>query len=347
MSERRARIGSWRAVATVVALLLAAPVAAAERACSSLSVEADARVHSRWPELAARVREAFVGRADIDACARVWLGMRGGSLELVVALPDGRSATRVLERPGEIEPTLAALLLVPEPSAPAIDAEPEPREPEPVLPDVEAEPSPPRAKARRPYAQHATGPQDAPSEVRLDFSLLTAARAGDGMVSAGVGALSTLDLASWLIACELRLDGYSSLEPSEDLGPVLSLAALGGYRIRFGTMALDLSAGPALAMIASETTDRAEAVALPSPNGAPPPVGTAPTLPDDASSSAFVPRLAIAAHYRFAMHSLLRAFVGVDAQLGPSRLGDDSSAGMTRLPEWALGLVLGATLGMR
>src|SRR5262245_30824444 len=107
MGARREHACSWAQLAPMLALLAFAQAAAAQRACPALAVEAEPGVLARWPELAARVGEAFNGRADIDACARVRLGVRRGSLEVAVALPDGRSASRLLERSADVEPTLA------------------------------------------------------------------------------------------------------------------------------------------------------------------------------------------------------------------------------------------------
>ena len=183
---------------------------------------------------------------------------------------------------------------------------------------------PPAAAPASPYE---------PAPVGIEFSLLTGARAGDSMVSGGLGVLSVLDISSFLIGCEGRFDGYSGMIADEGLDGTLSLAVLAGYRVRIGTMALDLVAGPALAMITAQTT---ESIMLDS--------NRAPRM-EVSSSAPLLPRLAVATHYRFAMHSVLRAFVGVDAQVGPARADDAPRS--PRLPEWAAGLVLGATVGTR
>jgi hypothetical protein len=52
-------------------------------------------------------------------------------------------------------------------------------------------------------------------------------------------------------------------------------------------------------------------------------------------------------HLNFGMHSLLRPFLGIDAQFGPARARgvDETSDG--RLPTWAVGLLAGASVGTR
>ena len=187
-------------------------------------------------------------------------------------------------------------------------------------------------------------PLPEPSGVGIEFSLITGARAGDGMVSAGLGALSLLDISSFVIALEGRVEGYSSTGGAAELAPTLAVAVLGGYRLRFGTMALDLAAGPGLTMVTAQVTETASRVELEPASGADSTFRTE----TRSSSVPVVPRLAIAAHYRFAMHSVLRTFVGVDGQVGPTgETGVPPQNGGSRLPMWAVGLVLGATVGTR
>jgi hypothetical protein len=336
----------------LLALFAAAPAAAAEP-CPTLAVQADPVVQTRWPDLAARIRAAFGGREDIDACGQVRLGLRDASIEVTVALPDGRSASRLLERPADVEPTLAALLLLPERHT--ATAEPEPARRETMLPAttpvaaVESN-APPASVAPVPHARTspaadrptADTPQPDPSGVGVELSLITGARAGDGMLSVGLGALSLLDISSLVIALEGRVESYSGVDGAAELAPTLALAALGGYRLRFGSTALDLAAGPGLTMVTAQVTEtiaRMDSASLADPTA---------RMETRTSSVPVVPRLVVAAHYRFAMHSLLRAFAGVDGQVGPALESDaPPQSGAPRLPVWAVGLVLGATVGTR
>jgi hypothetical protein len=55
--------------------------------------------------------------------------------------------------------------------------------------------------------------------------------------------------------------------------------------------------------------------------------------------------LLLGARVNFGALSTLRAFVGVDGELGPSRAEPTDVPGAPRLPVWTLGLALGATVG--
>jgi hypothetical protein len=46
------------------------------------------------------------------------------------------------------------------------------------------------------------------------------------------------------------------------------------------------------------------------------------------------------------MHSVLRTFVGLDGQVGPAH-ETGAPQQSSRLPAWAVGVVLGATVGTR
>src|SRR5262245_2661156 len=92
---------------------------AAERACPGMTIETDASFRSHWPDLLARIESELPARADVDACARVGLRAEGDAvIEVSVALPDGRAASRRLTEGDDVIPTLQALLLVPDPSPP-------------------------------------------------------------------------------------------------------------------------------------------------------------------------------------------------------------------------------------
>jgi hypothetical protein len=179
-----------------------------------------------------------------------------------------------------------------------------------------------------------------PGHLRVELSVVTGARIGDGQTSVGLGAVSFLDFSGWLVGFEGRADRYRSLAPAEPGPPsperpsdggALELAGLGGRRFRFENVALDLTAGLAKAMQGTTTY-----VARPSSTG-----GTI-----TQSSSSTVPRLLLGTRVSFSAQSTLHTFVGIDGELGPSRAGEDVP-GAPRLPLWTLGLALGATVGTR
>jgi hypothetical protein len=65
---------------------------AAERSCPGISIEADAGVRDRWPDLVERIQSELSARANVDACARVGLRLESDAVITVsVTLPDGRA----------------------------------------------------------------------------------------------------------------------------------------------------------------------------------------------------------------------------------------------------------------
>jgi hypothetical protein len=65
-----------------------------------------------------------------------------------------------------------------------------------------------------------------------------------------------------------------------------------------------------------------------------------------ASSTSTVPRFVLGTRLNFGARSTVRAFVGIDGELGPARAGDSvDMPNASRLPIWTLGLALGATVG--
>jgi hypothetical protein len=320
--------------------------------CASMAIEADASVSARWPGLIDRVREAFEARDDIDRCARVSLTMHGATITVAAVLPDGRSAARSVSRQDDIAPTLEALLLVPQPNAPAVPHPSAQAQTAAVEPSVSAPPpasamstassgtSPPATRLVPSGPRLNVGDRDAlsgspgpsPSRLRIELSVITGARIGDGQVGLGVGAFSLLDLSGWLVGFEGRADRYKTLAPGWPEASVLELAALAGRRFRFRTIALDLIAGAALVLQGTTTFT------------------TAITGGNEVtgSSSSSAPRLLLGARVNFGALSTLRTFVGVDGELGPSRLGDGGEVpAVPRLPVWTLGLALGGTVGTR
>jgi hypothetical protein len=273
---------------------------------------------TRWPRLLDDVHEAFDARVDIDRCARVELSSRANSVALEVVLPDGRSATRTASRREDIVPILEALLLVPpridsvQPialerpesksstagpaSAPASEATP---------PVVRLDSAPAGGDARVPSVTHPS------SQLRIEVSALTGARIGNGQGSVGVGALSFLDLSGWLVGFAGRADRYEMITGAPSVA-ALELAALGGRRLPYHAIAVDLFAGAAAAF--------------------------------DAPTGRVSPRLLFGGHVTLGALSTFRTFIGIDGELGPPRAGP-LDADTPQLPIWTLGLALGATVG--
>ena len=310
---------------------------AADRACSAVTIESEAALRERWPDLVPQVRDDLLARDDLDACAHVSLSLRAdAAIGVTVALPDGRSASRTAQRQDDVGPTLQALLLIPEhtraASAPTgtpglAKASRRARTPAQA-------PAPPTAEGREALGSVST---NSGTGFGIELSVITGARIGDGQASFGLGAQSFLDFSGWLLGFGGRADQYRPLSGGPSDG-ALELGVLLGKRMRFPAVTLDVVAGPGVA-INGAMSDR-EVIAVEMPAGQRPP-------PPPESSSGPVPRLLAGARVGFSPRSILRTFVGIEAALGPGRAEDGLSEDSPRLPNWTLGLALGATLGTR
>jgi hypothetical protein len=340
----------------ILAMFCAAPAFAGGPSCVAVVVQAADPVSARWSGLPAEVREAFEARDDIDRCARVQLTLGSGpAVTMEVTLPDGRSAIRTVTRRDDVLPTLEALLLVPQDSEPPQTPALEPPEvaPSPAGPVAGGTSAPPPGTPAAGTPRIPSGstlaapdrdtasPGDPPGHLRIELSLVTGARLGDGQAGVGLGAFSLLDLSGWLLGFEGRADHYTALSGATPSASVLELAVLGGRRFRFRSLALDLVAG--LAGVLQGTTTFSRAVPAPDASGG---AGADPGASSSSSSGA-APRLLLGARVNFSARSTLHTFVGIDGELGAPRAGNDDLPEVPRLPLWTLGLALGATVGTR
>jgi hypothetical protein len=329
--------------------------ARADARCASMVVETDETLDGLKAEVAEWVRRASARGAGIDTCARVKLRRRPSAIRVDVQLEDGRHATRTVPERKDVVPTLEALLFVPEPDSaiPEAEREPDASSGPPATPAVTsvqtASPagSPDRARAApraEPPARQrlaisaataaagSAAPEpsrgDTDDRLGIELTVVTGARFGDGQSSVGLGALTLLDLWGWLAGIEVRADGYAITDRAAHAR--LELAALAGRRLRFEALALDLVAGPALAFASDSVIERTPAGAR---------IETSPIA---------VPRLLARCHLNFAPRSVLRTFIGVDAELGARGPAAPNIPGAApSLPVWMAGLALGATLGTR
>jgi len=222
-------LGSLPVLTGVLALVCARPSSAEASACALLGIEVAPDLSARWPELASQLREAFRARDDIDQCARSKLRSHDASISIEVFLPDGRSATRTVARREDVVPTLESLLLVPQQTErePASSLEPSAAQPSPAL-AAAAPPSPPSGSPTRtrdaPLRRSmAVAERDAAepsamrhaSRLRIELSVVTGGRVGDGQAGVGLGAFSFLELSGWLIGFEGRVDRYRTLADAD------------------------------------------------------------------------------------------------------------------------------------
>jgi hypothetical protein len=170
------------------------------------------------------------------------------------------------------------------------------------------------------------------SGLGFEISVATGARIGDGQLGVGIGASSLFEFANVLLGLAARLDSYAGTSGGP-LTPALEFAAIGGYRFHSGGVAFSVFAGPAWTRLQTSSSSMA-------------PVGTSMPIPDDVSET-FTPRFCAGARVDLGMQSALRTFLGIDGVIGPAgktAFGVPPGA-VQRLPEWMLGVALGATLG--
>ena len=327
-------------LAGVFAVLCGPSAFAGASPCPAVTVEADPSVSARWAGLPEQVRGAFAGRDDIDRCAQVALTAHDATLLVTVVLPDGRSASRPVSRRADVIPTLEALLLVPQgtepPPTPALDPPGStPAAASPIAaPPSPSPPGPPGSPLdrRTPVPDRdvpAPSPRRSPGHLRIELSVVTGARIGDGQTSVGLGALSFLEISGWLVGFEGRADHYRTLSAAPTDGGALELAVLGGRRFRFHDLALDLIGGPAAVMQGTATFETHSSI-----------TGSDVTE----SNSSTVPRLLLGTRLNVGAQSPVHVFAGIDGELGPARAGLEVP-GASRLPLWTFGVALGATVG--
>jgi hypothetical protein len=344
-----------------LAALLVSPQSVAvtvEHACPGPSIEADSAFREHYPELLERLRTDLPARAHVDACAVVELRLEAPVIVVAVSLPDGRATARDVARHEDILPTLQALLLVPEATAAATPGAPAPA-PTPTTAKATPEAAPTRAlvplraaaqkaslRRAQPEAAQSDSPQEeaaGPRPFGFELSLVGGTRAGDGQYGYGFGVLSFMQIKGWLVGFQGRADGYRAMQGS-DPETALALGLLTGRRFDFGSLALDLTAGPAVVMRGASFS-ASESVSVPAGSSA----SSAPMQPPPESDVGPLPRLLLGARLGFTPHSLFRTFVGIDGELGPTH-DSDVEQGMVasgRMPLYTVGLSLGATLGTR
>jgi hypothetical protein len=318
------------------------PAFADGRACGELVVVAEDPVARRWPALPGDVRRAFAERHGVERCATVKLSLGHAGIGVQVLLADGRSAERAVRRSEDVVPVLDAMLVVPdelENPAPAALLPPSTPEealsPKTAATDSRSPAAGTRGPARSAPAAAVAAERDAlakssmpDSGLGIELSVATAVRAGDGQYSIGLAVTTLLDLERWLAGFVGRADSFSVTEGAPHA--TLELGALIGRRFGLDPVTLDLFLGPAVALQGEATVE------------------TGPAGERTETTSGIVPRLHVASHLNFAPRSALRAFLGVEGEFGPA--GDsepESLASLQPLPQWMLGLSLGATVGTR
>jgi len=326
----------------LVGLAVLGPFAArpALAAGCALDVDEDRALVARWPGIGEEVRDALAARSDIETCARVKLRSTPRP-RVEVVLPDGRVASRAVARRDDVVPTVAALLLVPGPAAedavvagdgaPTDAAAPASPMPELSPPLLTASPS----LAERPAGLVRRGASTAaPSRFGFELSALAGARVGDRHRSFGGGLLSFVELSGWLAGFAGRFDQYVRFGGGDRTTTALELGVLGGRRLRWKTFAIDIIAGPAMAMLGSQADYEKTEVG-----------GLGPVYRRESSGA--VPRALAGVRLVFGSRSTFRSFVAVDADVGPTRTAPALTTEDPELPRWTLGLAFGGAVGTR
>jgi hypothetical protein len=303
------------------------PARAAVPACASIVVDADPETLGRWPDVAERVRAAFAERRDIDRCARVRLGFSGGSVDVQVSLPDGRSTSRS-SPPEDVVAALEPLLLLPTEAAPVTVATPT------GSGSTRFESSAVEVRGNGGTAE-TTSAAAAPSRFTAELSLGAGLRRGDGQTSASLGASSFLEAARWLVGFTARLDRYDGAATGEtgDSPMATEVGALVGRRFRFAPFMFDATAGPALALRGSWAVAMANTASS----------GMVTAGRSSSSHNDLVPRFLLAGRLTLGARSVVRTFVGIEGELGET--GPIPPGAARGLPLWSVGATLGVTVG--
>jgi hypothetical protein len=334
---RRHETAAFSLLAGILATLCVRPARADAGECASRAVEADASVMARWPDLSSQIEQAFEARDNVDRCARVKLVLAGAVIIVEVGLPDGRSAVRAVPRREDVLPALEALLLLPQ-GGPRRSQEEAPLKTPPTR--LAAAVSATRADVGVSLSESEASlaaPTTNPGHLRVDLSVAAGARVGDGKVGLDFGMLSSAEVRGWLLGFQGHLNRYyatSSRTPEmpPDGPAALELGLFVGRRLRFAAIALDLFAGPALALHGTSTSTAQAA-----------PTGTTVT---QTNSTNPIPRLLASSRMTFG-HSALRSFVEIDGEVGRTGPTSNSAPIGPQLPTWTIGVALGAMVGTR
>jgi hypothetical protein len=209
---------------------------------------------------------------------------------------------------------------------------------EPAAPVVPTDGRPKDAAPAAPATVAAVASSPAfPSQkrLRLEAALAAGARAGDGQRGITLEARVAFDMGGWLVGLEGAAAQYERTNDGPSGASSLLIGVLAGRRFRFEAPAspsIDLAAGPALAM---RGIGDHEAVRAPAGTGAEPPA------PDEGPWA----RLVAGARVNFRLRSLVRPFAGLDGEIALARWAAAPSGGEPRLPNWTIGLVVGAAVG--
>jgi len=254
--------------------VLAAPRAAVADGVGCVPVVRAERLGGAWARALEAVRRGLAARDDVDHCVELVVTAEARRIRVVVRLAAGGDATRLVESPDDLEPTILALLLVP--SRPAPVAAPEPPPAPIALPRLEARvtPEPPTGNSVR----MALAPPAAPAATaRFEVGIAVGARWRNAL-ALGAGGVADVALGPWLIGATgqwsaaldeevIPLPGSAGADPmtttfttrTTELGVEL------GRRFALGPVELTGLLGPRLALISRRFASSPAPVTVVSP----------------------------------------------------------------------------------
>lgn len=328
----------------------------------SITVPSSLARDRAWARAASAAEVELARLDDVDPCSRVELERTDRAVRLTVREQDGRSVTRVLSGPEELESAAVAVLVLPPPRiAAATEAEAE---------DT-ASTSEKAVPAAAPPATRRSGLTARALPPRRDDGVVQSARSPTSGLELGAGAFSRMSGAlagpggallidfrtgSWFVGTSARGDSlYSTRAPSaagvtRQLG--FSMAPSVGRAILDGTLRLDV--GVELPVAARRSTFLRQPSAIgsvreldepevePDDDDVVPSGGAAP-VPVEVRAWDFDLRAGAFVRATLPFGSTLRAFaaLGVDRSVGIVR----RPASVPESPAWSADLTLGVLMG--
>jgi hypothetical protein len=306
-----------------------------------------------WARAVAEIRQALADRDDVDRCVEIVVTREARGVRLIARLPAGGDATRLVDSPDDLGPTILALVLVPARPAPGDSVE---SPPAPVaIPRLEARvaPEPPTGDSLRTAT---AAPVEAAASANFEVGAAIGAR-WQGSVALGVGGFADVALGPWLVGAS----GQWSTEVGDQTVPAdsfvgatvpvnaryrmrsLEIGVELGRRFLLGPVELTALLGPRVAMMSYRFQSEPVTVL----NMA---AGEPTILVFDVSDRR-VARIGGGLRARWAGSARLQLVFGIDASVEPSEEYSHKAvapggemvvlAGPPPRPSWAFALTLG------
>lgn len=313
-----------------------------------------------WSRALAEVRQALADRDDVDRCVELVVTREAHGVRLVARLPAGGDATRLIDSPDDLGPTILALVLVPtRPAWPAPEHAGNATEPPPapvamLRLESSAAPEPPAAGSLR---MATAAPAASGAAAAFEVGAAIAAR-WQGSVAFGVGGFADVSLGPWLVGAS----GQWTTEVGDQSFPADSfVGAMGstnvqyrmrsleigvelGRRFRLGPVELTALLGPRVAMMSYRFRSPPEPVTVLNVAN-----GESTTLQFDVTDRR-VARIGGGLRARWVGSARLQLVLGIDASVDPSEeyarkvltpSGMLVLDGVPGRPAWAFALTLG------